>query len=204
MSEPNSNGHVKQPYQVKLGSQEYTIVPQPHAVLFRKFPQVLAEVRDGGLTQENITSGPDIINVLGDRIHGVLKIFIPDLMPFHEFQGFPSQEALDEDRFDEAYAVQHAPTIPEIMEAFDQAINVNGGKRLKDLLGNVLGPDLSRAVRSFVVARMRVSLSEMSANLPSQNDGSETLTTSGAKSPTPEDQVGQENEDSLSLASSTS
>lgn len=175
---------------VTLGAHDYTVVAQPHAVILRKLPKVVTGTTDlGGLDPDTTPAG--LVTLLGERAYDALKLFIPNLMPRYEFHGFRSQEVFDADTngddsgWDEEYALEHAPTLPQMFNAFDVAIEVNGGKRLKDLLGNVLGPEVTRAIRSFVVAQMRVRLSEMSQNLPSPSDGSDpstSSTTNGATS----------------------
>lgn len=186
---------------VTLGAREYTLVPQPHAVILRKFPKVFADAQDLGSMEIDSIDG--VIMLLGDRVYDALKLFIPNLMSKHEYHGFVSQEAMDAGSFDEGYAMEHAPTLPQVFDAFETAMEVNGGKRLTALLGKALGPEVSRAMRSFVVAQMRVRLSEMSLNSPSQQGGSETSTPSGTTPPTLDTPTDLESVGSPSLVSST-
>jgi hypothetical protein len=186
---------------IKLGAREYTLVPQPIAVVLRKLPLLAQGTQDlGEMGVEGISSMEVLVGLLGDKVYDALRLFIPELAPNHELLGFSTRAAMDADEFDEEFAKQHSPTSPQIFQAFDVAMLVNGGTRLKDVLGNVLGPELIKAMRSFVVAQLRVRLSQMSQNLPEPN-GVSPSTSSGTSAPTP---LRQESEASPALVSSPS
>lgn len=185
---------------IKLGAREYTLVPQPVAVILRKLPLLAQGTESLGEMAENISSMEMLVGLLGDKVYDALRLFIPELAPNHELLGFSTRAAMEADEFDEEFAKQHSPTTPQIFQAFDVAMLVNGGTRLKDVLGNVLGPELIRAMRSFVVAQLRVRLSQMSQNLPPAN-GELASTSSGVSDQTLET---QESEDSPVPVSSLS
>lgn len=173
---------------VKIGAREYTLVPQPVAIVLRKLPLLAQGTEElGKLAEEDVSSMAMLVSLLGDRVYDTMRLFIPELAPTHELLGFSTKAAMEADDFDELFAKDHSPTTPQIIQAFDVAMAVNGGTRLKDVLGNVLGPELTRAIRSFVVAQLRVRLSQMSQSLPETN-GASALTSSGASDPTPETQ----------------
>ena len=169
---------------VRLGVHEYTLVPQPQAIILRKFPQVAANAQN--LQGEEINSAEDFIALVAGREYDVLKILIPNLMPQHEFEGFATKQAQEAGEFDEDFARDHAPTVPEVMHAFDVGFKINGGERLKTVLGNVVGPEISRAIRQFAVSQMKLRLSRMQLNSPLNEVGLEDSTSSGQSSPTPE------------------
>lgn len=160
---------------VTLGRHEYTVVAQPHARIFRGLPRIFEEM--GGLDEgADLTDATSAVNALGDRVHDVLRLFIPDLMGKPEFLGYASQQAMDADEYDEA-AVNAAPTMPQIIEAFEAAIDVNGGRRLGELLGKLLGPQLAESFRRVLAARVSQSLqTSLSPN------GASASTSSGERS----------------------
>jgi hypothetical protein len=54
-------------------------------------------------------------------------------MPKFAFQGYASAEAMAADEYDPG-AAEKAPSVPQIVDAFDTALEVNGIKRLGDLI----------------------------------------------------------------------
>lgn len=80
-----------QPNQVRLGGPDpagnvYTLVPQRIARIGRKLPQVLEMF---GMA----TGATPIATDVGPRLYSALKVFIPDLAPFWEIAGYPSEDA---------------------------------------------------------------------------------------------------------------
>ena len=120
---------------VRLGAYEYPIVPQRIGYLRSKLGVALGNLDQLGLEGENI------VDVLGDRAYGVLKVFVPGLMPEWEFMGFATQEAMDGNDYDEQY--DKSPSLKEIKTAFLAAAEVNEIDLLKHL-GKLIGPEVIR------------------------------------------------------------
>lgn len=160
---------------VTLGGKQYLVIPQPVGRLKRRLGREMADLQSlqADSLEDFITSG------LG-RAHAILKVFLPELMPYHEFEGFSSQERFDSGD-DEDVA---GPTIPEIVGAFEAVMKVN---RL-DLLGHlksVISPELIRAVLTRQLADWAASGQTTTSLSTSSTPGPDTpSTTSGAKSPT--------------------
>ena len=158
---------------VILGSREYTVVPQRIGYLRSKLGVVLAGVLDQDLT------GNNIMDFLGDKLYGTLKVFIPDLMPEWEFHGYATMEAMAEDVYDEQYDDSPSPT--QIKRAFQAVSEVNEIDLLRHL-GKLIGPDL---IRSWVAGAVADS---MQASLPRspRTSGESPGTSSPMSAPTEE------------------
>lgn len=140
---------------VTIGNHEYELVPQRVPYLERKLSgtslqDLLAVDTEGGISA--------FVGGLGDTAHGLLGVFIPNLMPFYEWKGFGSQEDYDayvesegaDDRRTEI-TERGAPTIPEIVNAFQIAMAVNKVDLFKHL-GNLVGGDFLRAAARKAIA----------------------------------------------------
>jgi hypothetical protein len=141
------NGTGTWPPSVELGEHSYTIYPQRHAYLTHKLGNALADLQDAeALGAEGIE---DFVSVLGTRAYGLLRVFIPALMPEYEFRGFATEEAMADDAYDEQY--DRSPTFAQIVEAFQLGLKVNRLDLLKNL-GKVVNAELMQAyVTKFMV-----------------------------------------------------
>ncbi len=161
--------------QVQIGDYTYTVVPQRIGRLKKRLGRAVGDLESlgGDSLADFVTSGLE-------RAHGVLKVFIPDLMPLHEFCGYRSAEAMENDEEEEG---EYGPTVPDIVRAFEVVMQVN---RL-DLLGHlrtVISPELIRAYISGQVAdAIRGGQTTDSLSSPS-TPGASASTSSGTTPPT--------------------
>lgn len=138
---------------VELGAHTYTVRARPLPRVFRALSGL-----QGRLQGVDTDRGMDAAIVsLGDQAHDLLRVFIPDLMGKPEFSGFASERAMEEGEDDDA-AMDRAPTFPQIIEAFEAAFRVNGGERVGELAGKVLGPEVAKVVQRLALAAISETL----------------------------------------------
>src|SRR5262245_6148845 len=168
---------------VRLAAHEYPIVPQRIGYLRSKLGVALGNLDQLGLEGENI------VDVLGDRAYGVLKVFVPGLMPEWEFMGFATQEAMDGNDYDEQY--DKSPSLKEIKTAFLAAAEVNEIDLLKHL-GKLIGPEVIRGYVAGVLVDNLESRRQTSDSPSSSAPSTEPTPsmTSGTTLPTSNDQQG--------------
>jgi hypothetical protein len=148
---------------VKMGEHEYVVFPQRIGYLMNRLGPRLQEAIEAEI------DGVGGIKLVGVKAHDVLKVFIPDLMPAHEFLGYASEEALAADAYEED--ADRSPDAPQIEAAFAAVKDVNGGAvldHLKALVG-ALAPEMKERALAFIVAKMaekKDSLSETLAPSP--------------------------------------
>lgn len=163
---------MPEPSTVQLGTHRYVVVPQRQARLARAIPAVF----DGMGSQDAGANG--LLSMLTERTYDLLRVFIPDLMPRWEWDGYADESAAATDAYDEA--ADRSPTVVETQAALGKCLEVNGIDRFK-LLGNFISPELVRAVLSQQMVDTLIPA--RSLNSPAQN-GAPASTTSGATSPT--------------------
>lgn len=159
---------MSEPTTIELGEESYTLKarPMPRVVraLFGLQGQ-LGSLDDGA----DLSDAGAVVAVLGDQAHAFLRIFIPDLMPAWKFEGFASQGAKDAGEVDEQ-AEEKAPTFPQVLEAVEAIFRVNGGERLKQIVGKLLGETAADLMRRRMVAvvsqRLQSWLSTNGASTP--------------------------------------
>lgn len=118
---------------VQLGDHLLPVVPQRHARLRRN------------LTAKDLEA---IFSAkYASETYRLLTVLIPALkpnpranppvpgVPLWEWEGYASQEAMDQDNYDEA--LDRSPTTAEMVDAFEKAIMVSGADRLGKILGLV-------------------------------------------------------------------
>jgi hypothetical protein len=158
---------------VVLGDYEYHVVPQRIGYLRSKFGIALQGLDTATLSSSNV------VEFLGDRVHAVLAVFIPDLMPKYEFLGYATQEALDQDDYNEEY--DHSPSSTQIKEALLAGAEVNEIDLLKHL-GKLIGPDLVKTwAQTVMIDSMKATL-----QTSAESNGDTPGTTSGLSGPTSE------------------
>ena len=157
--------------EVTLGDVTYTIVPQRIGYLRSQLGVVMSGLIDMELTGDNL------LDILGDKLYGVLKVFIPDLMSEWEFQGYATKEALDEGKYDEQY--DKSPSATQVRRAFASVAEVNEIDLLRHL-GKLIGPDL---IRSWLAGALADSMQENLSKLP-PTSGESVGTSSPMSSPT--------------------
>jgi hypothetical protein len=184
--------------QVKLGDHTYNLVPQRHAYLQRRLGALMEQL--SGI--EDI-AGAAILDSLGDQLYQFMRIFIPDLMPEWEYKGYGIEEAMEADEYVEIN--DHSPAWADEVAAIEVALRVN---RL-DLIKHVAKLIDQLGMRDFIRAQLKIAIGDFTAQrLPapkeddpppkppgsslssSSQNGAETQTTSGPKSPTSESSEG--------------
>lgn len=171
------------PQKVKLGAHECTVRPQKIGYLIHRLGPDLQDALVADLTGEGA-------EVVGEKAHAILKVFVPDLMPVWEFLGFPSKEAWEAGDYDENLDCSPEPL--QVKAAFKAASDVNGGevlKHLKALLG-MLAPELQQKATAFIVAKLAEESSPLSTtSVPSptspSTSGESDSTSSGTTPPIP-------------------
>src|SRR5262245_991879 len=166
---------------VVLGDYEYTVVPQRIGYLRSQFGVALQGLDTQDLATHNI------LEFLGGRVYAVLKVFIPDLMPEHEFLGFATREAMQAEDYNPEY--DHSPSATQVKLALGRSAEVNEIDLLKHL-GKLIGPDLLQTwVQTMMIDSMKASLQtsvEPSGDGPTTTSGQNVPTSVGnTASPTP-------------------
>jgi hypothetical protein len=156
---------------VVLGDYEYRVVPQRIGYLRSKFGIALQGLDTASLSSSNV------MEFLGDRVHAVLGVFIPELMPKYEFLGYATQEALEEDNYDMEY--DHSPSPTQIKQALLIGAEVNEIDLLKHL-GKLIGPELVQTwVQTLMIDSMKATLqtsAESNGDTPGTTSGPSVLT----------------------------
>jgi hypothetical protein len=153
--------------EVKLGDYDYVIVPQRIGYLRSQLGVVLKGVIDQDLSSDNI------VDLLGEKLYGAMRVFIPDIMPEWEFHGYATKEAMDEDKYEPQYDKSPSPT--QVRRALTAASEVNEIDLLRHL-GKLIGPDL---IRSWLAGAMADSMeASLSKSQPTNGDspGTSSLT----------------------------
>jgi hypothetical protein len=179
--------------EITLGDTAYVVDPQPVARVSRQ----LMAVRELGAafgTENEDASFMEVVLKLGDGLYDVLQAFIPNLMARYKFNGYPTDAAYKADEFDpDAEEAKNSPTFPQLIDALEAAYAINGGTRIKDLVGKILGPQLTGLVRRWIVAEMQARLAEsptspsMNGDSPSESSTTNEETLEGLTEPLPID-----------------
>lgn len=171
---------------ITLGDHEYKVVAQPIGWLTSALsPASLQE-----LLQEQ--TGVEGLAQVPAQAYGVLRVFIPGLMPLHEFLGYRSQDALEANEYERD--ADRSPTGPQIIDAFKVASKANGGDVLRHLKA-IVAPEMIQKFVTLQVAKMAEGAAEEESSTipsatsePSPNSpptsGESVPTSSGATPPT--------------------
>jgi hypothetical protein len=171
LSEVAHNGRTGTP--VVLGDHTYTVYPQRIGYLENRLGKWIST-----LTNANV-EGDDILAMLGDQVYGLLKVFIPKLMPYHEFRGFPSVADMESGNYDEA--ADASPSPDQIVVAFEVVTAVNRFDLFKHV-GKLVDPHLLRAQATAMVAERLTGPSSVIESSTTTPDT--TSTSSGTTPPT--------------------
>ncbi len=158
---------------VKLGRHIYEVVPQSLPLLKRRLGKAFEEI-----TSMQDVDASNIGAVLTGRAWDILKVFLPDLMPLYEWEGYASQAAMEGDLFDETLAAT-APTGPQTKTAIQLCMKANGLDVWKTM-GKLVDPTLLRAK---VTAMLAESLSTSSPSGSSPRVPTPSTTSSPPESP---------------------
>lgn len=156
-----------------LGEHSYAVYAQRIGYLENRLGSTLGKIVQGDITADSM------MTFALANAHGLLKVFIPKLMPLHEFRGYASAAAMEAGDYDEA--ADTSPDTPQIVGAFQLAMKVNRFDLFGNL-GKLLDADLLRAALS---AQMASRLTGDSSAIESSTTTPPTTSTpSGATSPT--------------------
>jgi hypothetical protein len=138
----------------KLGEHSYAIYAQKVGYLENRLKRWTGKLADAASQTQETSS---IVALLGDHAYDVLSIFIPRIMPEHEFRGFASADAMQaySDGDDSAYEPDKdgSPSVPEIVEAFKLVMQVNRFD-LFGHLGKLVGDEMRQALVALILTKM--------------------------------------------------
>ena len=146
---------------VQLGSHSLPVYRQPFTRITKRLGRVMDAVRGAADPDTGEVDTAAFVLGLGDRVYETIETFIPNLpdrMPQYEFMGYPDRESYErgEEPPDQTHETKNrAPSFPELLDAFEAFIEVNGGKRLLDMLGKVFDPAMLRAEMSLMLSDWR-------------------------------------------------
>lgn len=104
-----------------IGEHRLPVVPQRHAYLKHKLN---AEDFERIMSQD-----------YGVESYRVLSVLIPELpkqIPLYEWEGYASEEAMENDEYDES--LDKSPTTAEIIDAFETAFIVSGAGKMGKII----------------------------------------------------------------------
>lgn len=152
---PNGDG----PH-AKLGEHTYPVYAQRHAYLMNKLGKQAAALASLG-EGDSLSSVDNAVSMLGERVYGILKVLIPQLMPEYEFRGYATVEAMEKDEYQEEY--DKSPSVPEVIDAVQLCLKVNR-LDLAAHLGKIVDLDMVRAfVNSQLANSFEATLSRTSS-----------------------------------------
>lgn len=167
------------PTTITLGAHKYTVVAQPLAYLEMELGDVFARLSGVAVPDDlaGVVVDPDGapadkpaarqgFGEIAGPGYDILAVFIPDLMPEHEFRGYASQESFQADLRDRESA-RLAPTVPQIVDAFDAVFKVNRLDVIKHL-GKVIDPKLIQAFMKTAIGDSVSTLLSSSLSQPGE------------------------------------
>lgn len=169
----------------------YTVLQQRHARLIRRlvgkkgvfrsldeFQELTnLDTEDGGAE----AAFERFLHAGEGKVYDVLHVFIPNLMPRYEFEGFASQTAYDEDQYDED--ADRSPSVPQIRNAFTAAVEANGLEWL-DKVRSFFDSGLLKAEVNMTLAKYAEQVREqMDQQVKKASDRSEALPGSATEKP---------------------
>lgn len=131
---------------VALGQHEYTVHPQRHAYLRHRLGGELE-----GLAEVEAVADGNLLDQVIEKAYEFLSVFIPDLMPQWEFEGYGSPSAFEAREYDEA--ADRSPSPDQIIGAFEMALRVNRLDLVKHLK-TWIGEDYLRAQIQMALGTM--------------------------------------------------
>lgn len=142
-----------------------------------------------------------LITASEGKLYDLLSVFIPNLMPRWEFEGYGSEGHYERDEYVDE--LDRSPSVPQINTAFETAVQVNGLRWVKKVLGffdsKMLRAEANLALqRGFGVMRENMDtilatpgqakeISPTGSDSPSSpvGNGASASTSSGTTDPTP-------------------
>lgn len=160
---------------VRLGDHEYTVVAQRIGRIQHELAGALTDLGATG-----VDAVADLMSGRNDVVEGgwrMLQVFVPDLMPEHEFAGFASVEDFRDANY--VAAADRSPTADEIWTAGEAILSVNRLDEVKRL-GKLVPPDL---IRGLLQKAIGDSISSGLQTSPATS-GDSVSTTSSVSPPT--------------------
>lgn len=151
---------------IQLGDHSYSVVPQRLGRLQHELGQAFTTLGQ----DTDAVAAASARNDLTGSAWRLLRVFIPGLMPEHEFVGFASEEALDTGTYDPA--ADRSPTAAEIEGAFRVALSVNRIDLAKHL-GKVIPPQV---ITGLVREQLGAGISTLLSSSPSVSGDSPPTT----------------------------
>jgi hypothetical protein len=162
----------------------YAVVPQRHAYLQRQLSQTFESLGELDVKQLRGDAEGAILGQTTTQVWSLLKVFIPDLMPLYEWEGFSSDEAMKANDYDKER--DRSPDLDQQVEAFKAVLEVNRLDLLR-YIKDLVGPDFFKAQLQQRLGTLLADLldpsSTPSPSLPQRNGGS-APTSSGTIGPT--------------------
>jgi hypothetical protein len=158
---------------VQLGTHQYEVKDQPLPYLRHELGAFFETLTAAEVDASNV------LEFLSGRAHEVLKVFIPDLMPLWEWNGYATAHAMEAGEYD-AVAARNGPKPSEIRTAITVCMKVSGMDAYK-VLGKIVDPTLLRA---WVTRELTRFLSSTSLSDLSQQARTPSMTSSAPESPT--------------------
>lgn len=169
--------------EVTLGDRTFRFAEQPHAYLTHELPAAVM----GVFADTGDVSADSLMAELGEGVYEVLDVFsgrdLHKSYPRYEFHGYPTREAWENREYDSETA-RKSPTIPQIAEALEAGIEVNGGEFLRKVFGIVDPKDFGELAKDAIRMLTRASALRISQSSPATN-GESASTISGETPPTP-------------------
>lgn len=146
---------------LQLGPNTYEVGAQPIPIVKHALADYFARLTASDIDVENF------LEFATGKAHELLSIFIPDLMPLYEWEGYLSADAMARGEFDPDVARRVAPDGQQVHHALVVCFKVNK-LDIHKLLGKIVDPTVlrewvTRQVRDYL---SRTSLSELSEPAP--------------------------------------
>lgn len=180
------------PIHIELGVKEdgrpahvLPLYPQKWAAIVNRIGRLVGGVARRADSFEFDPDDPDpasLVELLGGSTYEALCVFVPNLperMPEWKFAGYGSEDAYLASDYDERQ--DQSPTFPQLMDAFEAIIEVNGGKRFRQMLGK---EGWTRLRKAWSELQEKSEPPSGSPSSSSTSDGSEQPTSSGTTGPT--------------------
>lgn len=148
---------------ISLGDHEYAVVPQRIGYLQKHLGNAL-----GGLGDPDKAAEVAGRNEITGPAYRLLRVFIPQLMPEHEFNGFSTPESFAHgERPDDA--ADRSPTAPEVADAFSTVFKVNRFDVAKHL-GKAIPPELIQSLAKQAIGESISTLLLSSLSTSGESD----------------------------------
>ncbi len=144
---------------VRLGNHTYEVVPQPIALVKHDLADVFDGLTAGEIDASNIGA------FFTGGMHTFLKVFIPDLMPVHEWEGYQSAEAMKAGVLDRDVARMLSPQGPQVKLAMRVALKVNGLDGYKSLAA-LVDPTTRQVITAKALRWLESAISASESSAP--------------------------------------